>query len=146
MRALLFAGCLLLPALSCIPAVHAVEITGMKDFPNLQGRYAPGGDCKRQPRITIDASGMAFEVEGHSKRVAQLEYAASYGGNFYEGSSQWFFPFGRDGAYPILMTFNADEKAGVLTIAPHDEGYAGGPPLTPRNRALVAGSPYLRCR
>ncbi|UBB26789.1 hypothetical protein LAG73_06850 [Pseudoxanthomonas japonensis] len=133
-------------ALACSPAVHAVEITGMKDFPNLHGRYAPGGDCQRQPRIAVDASGMVFELEGRSERAARLEYAASYGGNFYEGSSQWFFPFGREGAYPVLMTFNADEKPGVLSLTPHDEGYAGGPPLSPRNRALVAGSPYLRCR
>ena len=146
MRALLLSGGLLLPMLSCVPAAHAVEITGMKDFAPLQGRYAPGGDCGRQPRIVIDASGMGFEVEGRSERVTRLEYAASYGGNFYEGSSQWFFPFGRDGAYPVLMTFNADEKPGVLTVTPHDEGYAGGPSLSPRNRALVAGSPYLRCR
>nr|WP_295375674.1 hypothetical protein [Pseudoxanthomonas sp.] len=146
MRAPLLSGWLLLSLLSCMPAVHAVEITGMSDFPTLLGRYAPGGDCHRQPRIVIDAAGMGFEVEGRNERVARLEYAASYGGNFYEGSSQWFFPFGRDGAYPVLMTFNADEKAGVLTVTPHDEGFAGGPPLSPRNRALVAGSPYLRCR
>ncbi|MCL6710823.1 hypothetical protein M8R20_27885 [Pseudomonas sp. R2.Fl] len=146
MRASLSSCWLLLLSVAWIPAAHAVEITGMKDFPNLQGRYAPGGDCQRQPRIAIDAGGMAFEVEGRSERVARLEYAASYGGNFYEGSSQWFFPFGREGAYPVLMTFNADEKPGVLTVTPHDEGYAGGPPLSSRNRALVAGSPYLRCR
>ena len=139
MRTPALAGWLLPLAFACIPAVHAVEITGMKDFPNLHGRYAPGGDCRRQPRIAI-------ETEGGSDRVARLEYAASYGGNFYEGDSQWFFPFGREGAYPVLMTFNADEKPGVLTVTPHDEGYAGGPPLSPRNRALVAGSPYLRCR
>jgi len=146
MRASLSSCWLLLLSVAWIPAGHAVEITGMKDFPNLHGRYAPDGDCQRQPRITIDASGMAFEVEGRGERVARLEYAASYGGNFYEGGSQWFFPFGREGAYPVLMTFNADEKPGVLTVTPHDEGYAGGPSLSSRNRALVAGSPYLRCR
>jgi hypothetical protein len=47
--------------------------------------------------------------------------------------------------YAILMTFNADEK-GALLIEPHDEGWAGGPPLSPRNKALVAGSPYARCK
>lgn len=146
MRASLLSGWLLLPLLSCMPAAHAVEITGMSDFPPLLGRYAPGGDCHRQPRIVIDAAGMGFEVEGRIERVARLEYAASYGGNFYEGSSQWFFPFGRDGNYPVLMTFNADEKPGVLTVTPHDAGMPGGPALSPRHRALVGGSPYLRCR
>ena len=146
MRASLLPGCLLPPLLFCMPVAHAVEITGMKDFPLLHGRYAPTGDCRRQPRILVDAEGMAFEIEGRGERVSRMEYAASYGGNFYEGNSQWFFPFGREGHHPVLMTFNADEKPGVLTVAPHDEGYPGGPALNPRHRALVAGSPYLRCR
>lgn len=133
-------------AICALPQAQAVEIDGMKDFVPLHGRYAPGGDCQRQPRIVVDAAGIAFEVAGKTDRVTHLEFAASYGGNFYEGSSQWFFPFGRDGNYPVLMTFNADEKAGVLTIEGHDEGWKGGPALTARNQALVSGSPYLRCR
>lgn len=135
-----------LATIATISAANAVEIDGMKDFAPLFGRYAPAGNCQRQPQIVVDATGMIFEVAGKKERVVHLEYAASYGGNFYEGVSQWFFPFGRDGNYPVLMTFNADEKAGVLTIAPQDEGWQGGPPLGPRNKALVDGSPYRRCK
>ncbi len=137
-------------ALTGIPlasaAVQAVEIHGMRDFPALHGRYAPHGDCRRGPRFEIDASGIRFDVDGKREPVTTLEHAASYGGDFYEGTSLWFFPFGRDGSYPVLMTFNADEKPGVVTIEPHGEGGNGGPALSPRNRALVEGSPYARCR
>ncbi len=44
------------------------------------------------------------------------------------------------------MTFNAGEQPGALLIEPHDEGWAGGPPLNPMNKALVDGSPYARCK
>ncbi len=43
------------------------------------------------------------------------------------------------------MAFNADEKNGVLTVEPHDEGWAGGPKLSARHQALVNGSPYRKC-
>ena len=50
------------------------------------------------------------------EQVTRLEYAASYGGNYYEGISLWFLPFGHSGSHPILMTFNAAEKEGELAI------------------------------
>ncbi|GAB2507824.1 hypothetical protein GCM10027084_23380 [Pseudoxanthomonas sangjuensis] len=135
-----------LATIAAISTANAVEIDDLKDFAPLFGRYAPAGNCQRQPQVVVDANGMTFEVAGKKDRVVRLEYAASYGGNFYQGISQWFFPFGSDGNYPILMTFNADETAGVLAITPHDEGWQGGPPLGPRNKALVDGSPYRRCK
>ena len=129
----------------------AVEINDMKGFEDLYGRYAPAGDCKRQPQVVVDAGGMTFEIAKARTRVTNPEFAASYFGGAsdnYEGISRVFFPFrnsSQDG-YPIIMMFNADEKKGVMTIEGHDEGWKGGPPLTPRNKALVSGSPYSRCR
>lgn len=148
LTAVLRIACLGLLAGACLQ-VQAVEIKGMKDFSDLPGRYAPAGDCKRQPQIVVDAGGMTFEVAGVKARVTNPEFAASYFGGAsdnYEGISRVFFPFrnSQDG-YPIIMMFNADEKRGVLTIDGHDEGWKGGPALTPRHQALVAGSPYSRC-
>ncbi len=143
-------GALWLLAGASLPA-QAVEINDMKDFTDLHGRYAPAGDCKRQPQIVVDAGGMTFEVAAARTRVTNPEFAASYFGGAsdnYEGISRVFFPFrnnSQDG-YPIIMMFNADEKKGVLTVGGHDEGWKGGPALTPRNKALVAGSPYSRCK
>jgi hypothetical protein len=124
----------------------AVEVNGMKDFAALHGRYAPGGQCEKQPRFTVDASGIAFEVTGATDKVERLEFAASYGGMQYEGISLWFFPFRNANGWPVLITFNADETAGRVTITPHDEGWPDGPKLAARHHALVIGSPYQRCQ
>jgi len=141
------AGCVISLVLCVlfVPPASAVEVQDLKAFTPLFGRYAPSGDCKRQPQVRVDAGGMSFDVAGKTERVTRLEFAASYGGNFYEGTSQWFFPFGTPGDWPVLMTFNAGEQAGTMTIEGHDQGWKGGPPLSPRHRSLVDGSPYRRC-
>jgi len=131
---------MLLPGLS-----GAIEIEGLKDFEALHGRYAPAGDCSRQPQILVDAAGFTFEVNGEKERATRVEFAASYGGDDYQGITQWFFPFKNANGWPILMAFNANEKPGTLTIDGNDEGWKGGPPLSARNQALVKGSPYARC-
>jgi hypothetical protein len=125
---------------------HGVEVRDLEGFDALFGRYAPAGDCKRGPQIRVDATGFTFIWAGRELKPASFEYAASFGPHDYAGISEWFFPFILKDGYSILMTFNANEAKGVLTIEPHDEGYAGGPPLTPLNAALVKGSPYRRCR
>jgi hypothetical protein len=126
-------------------AAQAIEVRDLKGFEALFGRYAPGGDCARQPQIVVEAAGFTFEVAGAREKVTNPEYAASYGGNFYQGITQWFLPFRSAQGYPILLAFNDGEKRGVLSISAQDEGWRGGPPLGPRNQALVEGSPYARC-
>ncbi|KAF1709810.1 hypothetical protein CSC70_08920 [Pseudoxanthomonas kalamensis DSM 18571] len=127
-------------------SANAIEVTGMKDFPDLHGRYAPAGDCSREPLIVVDPQGISITVSGKTERYAKVEYAASYGGNFYQGIVQWFFPYGAPGNWPVIMAFNADETRDKLTISANDEGWKGGPPLKPRNKALVDASPYRKCR
>jgi hypothetical protein len=130
-----------------VPATAgAVEVTSLAGLEDIFGRYAPGGDCKRQPQILVEYSGLTFELPGATEKVTNPEYAASYGAHDYTGISKWIFPFRIADGYSILMTFNANEQKGVLLIEPHDEGWAGGPPPGPRNKALVAGSPYARCK
>ena len=135
------AAALLLPGLS-----GAIEIEGLKDFEALHGRYAPAGDCTKKPQILVDAAGFTFEANGEKERATRFEFAASYGGNNYDGISQWFFPFRNANGWPVIMAFNAGEKPGVLTIEPNDEGWKGGPALSARNHALVKGSPYAKCK
>src|SRR3546814_14342006 len=58
-----------------------------------------------------------------------------------QGSGRWFFPVrASNNPGPVLMTFNADEKAGKLTFEPFSNGQA----LSPLQAALVKGSPYAR--
>jgi hypothetical protein len=129
---------------------RAVEVNDMKGFEDLYGRYAPQGDCKRQPQIVVDAGGMTFELAAAKTRVTNPEFAASYFGGAsesYDGISKVFFPFRpKPDYYPIMMAFNADEKKGVLAVTGHEEGWKGGPALSARNQALVSGSPYARCK
>jgi hypothetical protein len=126
--------------------VDAVELSGLAGYERLFGRYAPGGDCAKQPRIVVDERGLAFEVDGKTVLVTDPEHAVSFAGPEYEGKSVFMFPFRLPDGYSILMTFDADEVDGRLVIAPQDEGWPGGPKLTPRNEALVKGSPYQRCK
>lgn len=135
-----------LVALFAASATNAVEVSDLKGLESIFGRYAPGGDCKRQPQILVDVSGLTFEGAGKTEKVTNPEWAVSYGGDGYDGPARWIFPFrNAPDLYPILMTFNED-KPGSLAIAGHEEGYAGGPPLTPRNATLVKGSPYAKCK
>jgi hypothetical protein len=137
---------LAIAALGCSVAANAVELHDLKHLESIFGRYAPGGDCKRQPQVLVDATGLTFEVGGKQEKVTNPEQALDFNGPDYQGPDIWIFPFRLKDGYSILMTFNYNSKKGVLTIAPQDEGYPGGPKLSPRNQALVSGSPYQRCK
>jgi len=133
-------------ALGASFAAQAVELKGLEGLDNIFGRYAPGGDCKRQPQIVADVSGLTFEVGGKQEKVTNPEQALSFAGPDYEGPAVWLFPFRLGDGYAIIMAFNDGPQLGTLTISPHDEGYPDGPKLSPRNQALVDGSPYRRCK
>jgi hypothetical protein len=124
----------------------AAELQDLKGYDRIFGRYAPGGDCKKQPQVLVDATGLTFFWAGKEQKVTNPEHVFDYAGPDYQGPDIWFFPFRLKDGYSILMTFNADAKMGVLTIAGQDEGYPGGPKLTPLNQALVSGSPYEKCK
>jgi len=130
----------------CPALTSAVEVSNLAGLEEIFGRYAPAGDCRRQPQILVELSGLTFEVAGSAEKVTNPEYAVSYAAHDYAGISKWIFPFRLPDGYSILMTFNAGEQKGALLIEPHDEGWAGGPPLDPRKKALVDGSPYARCK
>jgi len=114
----------------------AVTLTDFKDggFDTAFGRYAPMGDCKRSPVVTLDASGMTFTVGGQTQRSAD-----------YSGISFTFFPFPISDYEPghVLMYVNADEVEGKLAL---EENLGPGERLSPFEAALVKSSPLMRCR
>jgi hypothetical protein len=132
--------------LALVPAqqASAITVTNLRNvhLDALFGRYAPGGDCKREPRITVDATGFTFTNGGRTVHPARFEHAVSYGPHDYAGISSWFFPFMKndDDFGPVLMTFNANEKRGLLMI--ENERAGAGNPLYV---ALAKGSPYRKC-
>jgi hypothetical protein len=88
-------------------ASGAATVKDLAGHDDIFGRYAPGGDCKRQPQIVADKSGLAFEMAGKTEKTTQLEYVTGYNGPDYQGIEKVIFPFTRpDGEYPIIMQFN----------------------------------------
>jgi hypothetical protein len=135
-----------LAALGSSLVTNAVELQDLKGLEGIYGRYAPGGDCKKQPQVLVDVTGLTFFAAGKQEKVTNPEQALEFNGPDYQGPDIWLFPFRIKDGYSVLMTFNYNSRKGVLTIDPHDEGYPGGPKLSPRNQALVSGSPYQRCK
>ncbi|MFT3763457.1 MAG: hypothetical protein QM761_12805 [Pseudoxanthomonas sp.] len=132
-------------ALTIGGAAAAIELANLDDFKEHFGRYAPGGDCKRQPQVVIDRDGFAFEGGPPLEKAIRPIYAASYMGNFYEGISLFFFPYTKD-PKPFLLTLNANEEPGTLEIGVFDYDYPGGPTLPARYRPYIDASPYRKCR
>jgi len=130
--------------LACALPSAAIPVDSLEGFEQYFGRYAPGGDCARQPQIVIDRSGFAFEGGPALPLATQPEYAASYMGNYYEGIGLFFFPYPVE-PRPFLLTLNADETPGVLKLEVYDFDYQGGPVLPDEYRPYIAGSPYLKC-
>lgn len=125
---------------------NAVTLAKLKGahLDGIYGTYAPRGDCRREPRITVDDSGFAYMHAGKTTHGGSIEYAVSYGGPEYAGISQWLFPFPvNDGDFGgVLMTFNPDEKAGTLML---ESTLGPGQSLGALQAALVKASPYARC-
>ena len=133
-------------ALLTAAAAHAVTLTDLRGagFDAQFGRYAPGGDCKREPMLIIDETGLTFHAGGRDMHGRSIEYAASYLGPDYEGNSRVLFPFptSEDEPGPVLMTLNADEKPGVITF---EDNRGPGERFTPLEAALIAVSPLMLC-
>lgn len=134
-----------LALLACCATVQAIEVETLDGFEDHFGRYAPGGDCARQPQIVVDRTGFAFEGGPALPKATRPEYAASYGGNYYEGIALWFFPYTTE-PRPYLLTINADDTPGRLTLEGFEFDYPGGPKLPAQYKPYLAGSPYARCK
>src|SRR5690606_26600027 len=123
----------------------AIEVDNLDGFEQHFGRYAPGGDCGRQPQVVVSRESLSFEGGTALHVATRPDYATHIMGKFYKANSTFFFPYAAE-PRPFLLTLNADEKEGVLTLQAYDFDYQGGPRLPDRYRPYIAGSPYLRCR
>lgn len=107
------------------PGAMAIPVNGLKGqgFEHIYGSYARGGDCSREPRVTIGEEGMTFRANGRAVQVTRMEYAASFFGARYEGITQAFFPFPVSGSEmgPVLVYVNDEETPGALRIEANAE-------------------------
>lgn len=125
-------------------SAHAVTVHGLQGsgFEHIYGSYAPGGDCAREPRVTIGDAGMTFRATGRTVTAARIEYAASFFGGAYEGDALAFFPFPRGDIDfgPVLMFVN-EERTGTVRIEAEAEP---GQRLDPFYAAITGT--YQLCR
>lgn len=125
-------------ALTIAASAQAVTVDGLQGsgFEYVYGSYAPGGDCSREPRVTIGDAGMTFRADGQTVAATRLEYAASFFGGAYEGDALAFFPFPRSDSDlgPVLMLVNEDGMRGTVRI---ETEAVPGQPLDPFHRTLA---------
>jgi len=126
-------------------SADAIEVQNLDGFESYFGRYAPGGDCTKQPQVVIDREGFSFTGGPALPKATRPDYAASYMGNFYQGIGHWFFPYTAE-PRPYVLTIDADETPGKLTLEVFEFDYRGGPTLPDRYRPYIAASPYAKCR
>ncbi|AWV05921.1 hypothetical protein [Marilutibacter maris] len=113
---------LLLGIVLAAPAAQAEAPLPANSFADSYGRYAPAGDCTREPRITVAASGLEISVGGTNEHIAQPEAAWSYFGPSYQGIARALFPY-TGAERPVIILLNDGEVPGTLRIDPHDRGY-----------------------
>lgn len=91
----------------------------------LYGRYAPGGDCTRQPRVIASAAGVFLETAAGKAGPLPVDVCFSCaGGARYEGIQIWVMvKYGKDkwggDNMPVTMMFNDGERRGSLLVE-HD--------------------------
>jgi hypothetical protein len=117
------------------------------------GSYGRAGDCSKEPRLTIDASGFTFQALGRTVKPARFEHAVSFMGREYQGISSVFFPFpvNEDNLGPVTMTINDGETPGLIRIEvyrqpgqPLDSFYAAFSGASPLRRCNAAGLPSVK--
>jgi len=111
--------------------------------PELLGSYAPGGDCAREPKVTLGAKAITIQTGGKSTRLAPIDACYSCeGGARYEGIVVWVSQLGAD-RNPIepFFYFNAGEKKGALAMEKR-----GAQNYPPAHRAVAMASPLQRCK
>ncbi len=83
-------------------ASSAVTLTTLpaSQYTSIFGTYAPQGDCTREPRVAIEASGMTFTAGGRSVKPPRIEQSLTFFGPSYAGTALAFFPFRSDPASP----------------------------------------------
>lgn len=129
--------------LAWISPCRAIEIDARNPPPaELHGTYGPRGDCRRSPRVSVDATGLYVVIGDRRGRVEGVDLCLSCaGGARYEGIERWLSPKTADGqGYAVNFRFNADEKPGQLIVVD-----TGDTALGPNLASLVAASPFQRC-
>lgn len=145
---ILMAGASLVGALSC--GAFAAEL-GLPS--EVYGRYAPAGDCMKQPRITVNKEGIHLDTaEGKRSPLPVMVSYTFVGGARYSGIQIWALVkhggknrWGDDNT-PVILTFNAGEKPGALTAEREDPGQERPVALDGPLRSITQTGHFRLCR
>lgn len=123
-----------------LPSLGLAQVAPSAD---LQGAYAPGGDCARTPRVVIGADALTIHAPGGAvTRLGPLDSCRTCpAGDRPDVIEVWVAPLDRN-RNPIEPMFrvNADEKRGALVV--DRQGMQAFPPAV---RAVAMASPLKRC-
>ena len=108
----------------------------------LYGTYAPQGNCRLEPRLTVNPAGTFIESHGTKTGPILVDVCLTCaGGARYNGIERWLFV--QTGKIsPVLLRFNADEKPGHVIVSKNDPASA---PLTSPFVSLLKAASLERC-
>lgn len=121
--------------------------------PEVHGTYAPAGDCAKQPRITVDKAGVHLDTAAGKRGPLPITVSYTWaGGARYVGIQTWALVkhggkdrWGDDNQ-PVVLTFNAGEKRGVLTAERTGPGNERPVALDGPLSSIVRTSTFRLCR
>lgn len=134
-------------AITHVSSAQAVTLSAFKGqgMEGIYGSYAPGGDCSKEPRLTIGDRGITFRTNGREVTPPRVEYAASFFGQAYEGITQVFFPFmvSDNDLGRVIMFVDDDEKRGVIRF---EADLAPGQRADPFHTAFTGSKLFTLCK
>lgn len=145
-----------------IHAARAGAQSDLKGMDEIYGTYAPDGDCRREPRIKIDATGLTYTYHGRTTHPAAFLHEASFfapTANDPDGGDPdraMFHPFpsgitqdkwgGLQAADWGPLDLVTDSKTHTIEITGAGQVRGKVPSgTTPLQAALVRSSPYATC-
>jgi hypothetical protein len=117
------------------------------------GSYAPSGDCLKQPRINVDKTGIHLDTAAGKRGPLPMSVSLTWiGGASYSGIQTWaLIKHGGKDRYgddktPVVLTFNAGEKRGVLTAERTGSGKERPATLDGPLNSIVQAAGFRLCR
>ena len=121
--------------------------------PEVYGSYAPGGDCAKLPRIDVGSTGVHLDTPVGKRGPLSIMVSYTWiGGATYDGIQSWALVkhggkdrWGDDHR-PVVLTFNAGERRGVLTAERTGSGNERPVSLDGPLSSIVQTSTFRLCR
>jgi hypothetical protein len=121
--------------------------------PDVYGTYAPSSDCAMQPRIIVSKTGVYLDTAVGARGSLPIMVSYTFiGGARYSGIHVWALVkhggknrWGDDNT-PVILTFNAGEKPGVLSAERENSGNERPVVLDGPLSSVVQQSVFRRCK